>query len=162
MLGIMRSITYSSFPSNENVLKAFCPVLFYTPSLDLRSLRPHRPDDMLVLGLTALRPHAAGRPAVRMDQGVTASGDDDAELLKRMAQQRLLGKTETQVCAAPAGRRLPCRCTRAARVQLLTCAALLFAVHLAAPRRLPQILEEMVKSEMGLEMVRVRVRVRVS
>jgi hypothetical protein len=47
-------------------------------------------------------------------------------------------------------------------VQLLTCAALLFAVHLAAPRRLPQILEEMVKSEMGLDMVRVRVRVRVS
>ena len=108
---------------------------------------------MLVLGLTALRPHAAGRPAVRMDQGVTASGDDDAELLKRMAQQRLLGKTETQVCAAPAGRRLPCRCTRAARVQLLTCTALLPAVHLAAPRRLlPQILEEMVKTEMGLDM----------
>ena len=56
-----------------------------------------RPDDMLVLGLTALRPRAAGRPAVRMDQGVTAPEDDDAELLKRMAQQRLLGKTETQV-----------------------------------------------------------------
>ena len=106
---------------------------------------------MLVLGLTALRPHAAGRPAVRMDQGVTASGDDDAELLKRMAQQRLLGKTETQV--RPAGRCWPCRCTRAARVQLLTCTALLPAVHLAAPRRLlPQILEEMVKSEMGLDM----------
>ena len=52
---------------------------------------------MLVLGLTALRPRAACRPAVRMDQGVTAPEDDDAELLKRMAQQRLLGKTETQV-----------------------------------------------------------------
>ena len=45
-----------------------------------------------------------------MDQGVTAPEDDDAELLKRMAQQRLLGKTETQI------------------------------------------LEEMVKSEMGLDM----------
>ena len=52
---------------------------------------------MLVLGLTALRSRAAGRPAVRMDQGVTPPDDDDAELLKRMAQQRLLGKTETQV-----------------------------------------------------------------
>ena len=50
---------------------------------------------MLVLGLTALRSRAAGRPAVRMDQGVTAPDDDDADLLKRMAQQRLLGKTET-------------------------------------------------------------------
>ena len=38
-------------------------------------------------------------------------------------------------------------------MQLLTCTALLPAVHLAAPRRLlPQILEEMVKSEMGLDM----------
>ena len=50
---------------------------------------------MLVLGLAALRSRAAGRPAVRMDQGVTAPDDDDADLLKRMAQQRLLGKTET-------------------------------------------------------------------
>ena len=50
---------------------------------------------MLVLGLTALRSRAAGRPAVRMDQGVTAPDDDDADLLKRMAQQRLLGETET-------------------------------------------------------------------
>ena len=104
---------------------------------------------MLVLGLTALRPRASGRPAVRMDQGVTAPEDDDAELLKRMAQQRLLGKTETQVCRTS----WTCRCTRAARVQLLTCTALLPAVHLAASRRLlPQILEEMVKSEMGLDM----------
>ena len=51
--------------------------------------------EMLVLGLAALRSRAAGRPAVRMDQGVTAPDDDDADLLKRMAQQRLLGKTET-------------------------------------------------------------------
>ena len=50
---------------------------------------------MLVLGLTALRPRTAGRPAVRMDQGVTAPDDDDADLLKRMAAQRLIGKTET-------------------------------------------------------------------
>ena len=65
---------------------------------------------MLVLGLTALRPRAAGRPAVRMDLGVTAPDNDDADLLRRMARQRLLGKTETQI------------------------------------------LEEMVKSEMGLDM----------
>ena len=38
-------------------------------------------------------------------------------------------------------------------MQLLTCTALLPAVHLAASRPLlPQILEEMVKSEMGLDM----------
>ena len=37
-------------------------------------------------------------------------------------------------------------------MQLLTCTALLPAVHLAAPHRLLQILEEMVKSEMGLDM----------
>ena len=107
---------------------------------------------MLVLGLTALRPRASGRPAVRMDQGVTAPEDDDAELLKRMAQQRLLGKTETQV------RRTSWTLLALPLHESRTRAA----AHLHRPpsRRSsscvtsapPQILEEMVKSEMGLDM----------
>ena len=49
----------------------------------------------MLVALVALRPRAASRPAVRMNQGATVEDDDD--VLRRMAQQRLLGKTDTEI-----------------------------------------------------------------